>query len=376
MLINIQFLRVLAAMLVVFYHTSAHLRSTGAGPGMFFQINDAVGFAGVDIFFVISGFIMAHTSLAASGQASGWAFLRRRIARIYSGYWPFFLLAIPLFHWVNPILMQDMNLLKNLFLWPVYPLLVAVAWTLIFEMFFYLLFTVIISLTGQRRLVLLYGLFVAMVIWSVYSQFVRTAYAPGHLEYMSMAEYYMLSPYLLEFLGGAIAAYWLQKPARIVNVNAAFLLLALGIAMFLTGGWINLNYFGGSLEEGYSVFYRVLVFGTPAVVILMASTRLDQAGLRAPARCSLLAGGASYAIYLSHTLILLAVQKLGFNEFASGWGGAVTQVIYLLLTLAILAYSIAHYRWVERPLHGWFKRILRLGVLPRHVVLPGTQTRV
>jgi exopolysaccharide production protein ExoZ len=108
----------------------------------------------------------------------------------------------------------------------------------------------------------------------------------------------------------------------------------------------------------------------------MASTRLDQAGLRAPARFSLLAGGASYAIYLSHTLILLAVQTLGFNEFASGWAGAVTQVIYLLLTLAILAYSIAHYRWVERPLHGWFKRILRLGVLPQLVVLPGTQTRV
>lgn len=360
MLINIQFLRLVAAMLVVFYHTSAHLRSSGAEQGLFFQANDAMGFAGVDIFFVISGFIMAHTSLNASGMASGWAFLRRRIARIYSGYWPFFLLAIPLFHWLNPTLMQDMNLLKNLVLWPVYPLLVAVAWTLIFEMFFYLLFTLIISLTEQRRLLLLYSLFTAMVIWSVYSQFVRTAYAPGQLEYMSKAEYYMLSPYLLEFLGGAIAAYWLARPRQTARVKSAWLLLTLGAGLFLAGGWINLNYFGGSIEEGYTVFYRVLVFGVPSLMILFALTRLDHAGLRAPARFSLLAGGASYAIYLAHGLILISLQKLGFNEFAAGWGSVVTQVLYGLLTLAILAYSLAHYRWVERPLHGWFKRILRL----------------
>ncbi len=375
MLINIQFLRLVAAMLVVFYHTSSHLRSTGADHGIFFQINDAVGFAGVDIFFVISGFIMAHTSLNASGLASGWSFLRRRFARIYSGYWPFFFLAIPLFYWVNPVLMQDMDLLKNFFLWPVFPLLIAVSWTLIFEMFFYLLFTVVISLTEPRRLFVLYSLFVAMVIWSIYSQFVRTAYAPGHLEYMSKAEYYMVSPYLLEFLGGAIAAYWLSKPLQKARVPTAWFLLVLGSALFLAGGWINLNYFGGNIEEGYTVFYRVLVFGIPSVILLSALTRLDQAGLRAPARFSLLAGGASYAIYLSHTLILVALQKLGFNEFAAGWGGFVTPLIYLLLTLAVLAYSVAHYHWVERPLHRAFKRTLRVGRAPEPA-LPNAQNRV
>ena len=97
MLINIQFLRMVAAMLVVFYHTSAHVRSVGAEQGAFFAVNDAIGFAGVDIFFVISGFIMAHTSFSAAGWADGWSFLRRRLARIYSGYWPFFLLALALF---------------------------------------------------------------------------------------------------------------------------------------------------------------------------------------------------------------------------------------------------------------------------------------
>jgi len=356
MLINIQFLRLVAAMLVVFYHTSPHVRSSGGDQGAFFAINDAMGFAGVDIFFVISGFIMAHTSAQAAGVRDAWSFLRRRIARIYSGYWPFFLLAFPLFAWVNPVLVQELDLFKNIILWPVFPLLIAVSWTLIFEMFFYLMFTVLISASSARRHLVLYGLFAAMVAWSVYSQFVRHAYAPGQLEYMSKGEYYMFSPYLLEFLGGALIAGWMTRPGRVPGG----VWLGMGSVLFLAGGWINLQYFGGNIEEGYTVFYRVLVFGLSSMMILAGLVRLDQEGIRAPVKFSLLAGGASYAIYLSHTLILVALQKLGFNDFAGRQNAVVIQLVYLSLTLAILVYSILHYRFVEKPLHHWFKRLLRL----------------
>lgn len=356
MLINIQFLRMAAAMLVVFYHTSAHVSSTGAAQGSFFAVSEAIGFAGVDIFFVISGFIMAHTSFNAAGWRDSWAFLRRRVARIYSGYWPFLLLAWFLFCWVNPGLIQQLDLVENIILWPVFPLLIAVAWTLIFEMFFYLLFTVIIGITRDRRQLLLYILFGLMVVWAFHSQFVRNAYAPGQLEYMGKSEYYMFSPYLLEFLGGALVAGWMQRP----SFKRGTPWLAAGCALFLFGGWINNHFFSGGIEQGYHVFYRVLVFGLPALMILAGLVRLDQAGVRAPLRFSLLAGGASYAIYLSHTLILVALQKLGFNEFAGGLGGWKMQVLYLSLTLAILAYSVMHYRLIERPLHRRFKRWLRV----------------
>ncbi|HKX57501.1 MAG TPA: acyltransferase, partial [Xanthomonadales bacterium] len=338
--------------------TGSHVSSTGVDQGAFFAVSEAVGFAGVDIFFVISGFIMAHTSFAHNGLEGGWGFLRRRVARIYSGYWPFFLLAFPLFWWINPGLMQDLDLFRNIILWPVYPLLIAVAWTLIFEMFFYLLFTLIISLTRDKRQLLLYALFALMAVWALYSQFFRNAYAPGQLEYMSKAEYYMFSPYLLEFLGGALLAYWMKRSAP--GLMASGLLLVGGIVLFLGGGWINNHYFGGSIEQGYTVFYRVIVFGIPALLILAGVVRLDQNGLRAPVKFSLLTGGASYAIYLSHTLILLTAQKLGFNEFAAGLGGWKMQAIYISLTLAILAYSVMHYRVIERPLHRLFKRWLRV----------------
>jgi exopolysaccharide production protein ExoZ len=356
MLINIQFLRMVAAMLVVFYHTSSQVSSTGVDQGALFAISEAVGFAGVDIFFVISGFIMAHTSFAHGGLEGGWGFLRRRAARIYSGYWPFLLLAFPLFWWINPRLVQELDLFKNIILWPVFPLLIAVAWTLIFEMFFYLLFTLIISMTRDKRQLWLYALFALMVVWAVYSQFVRHAYALGQLEYMSKAEYYMFSPYLLEFLGGALLAYWMRRPAP--GLLASSLLLMAGSTLFLAGGWINNHYFGGSIEQGYTVFYRVIVFGIPSLLILAGVVRLDQNGLRAPVKFSLLTGGASYAIYLSHTLILVGMQKLGFNEFAASQGGWKMQALYLSLILAILAYSVMHYRFIERPLHRLFKRWL------------------
>jgi len=91
MLINIQFLRLVAAMLVVFYHTSSHLRSTGADQGIFFQINDAVGFAGVDIFFVISGFLI-YGGLLRRPQPY-LVFMLRRIRRLYPVFTVMLLMA-------------------------------------------------------------------------------------------------------------------------------------------------------------------------------------------------------------------------------------------------------------------------------------------
>ncbi|HET9032972.1 MAG TPA: acyltransferase [Dokdonella sp.] len=369
MLINIQLLRMLAAMMVVFYHTSVHVRASGVAQGGFFEVMEAVGFAGVDIFFVISGFIMAHTSFAASGPQDAWSFLRRRLARIYSGYWPFFLLALIIFSWVNPALLHKAKLLQSVILWPAYPLLIAVSWTLIFELFFYLLFTLIISISDRRRSLLLHGLFVLMLGYSLYSQFVLHTYAKGNLETITAAEYCMFSPYLMEFLGGAVLAGWLRgqagKPASRQVEYRNFFLLGSGCALFLFAGWINNHWFDGAIEQGYTVFYRVLVFGAPSLLILASLVRLEQNGRHAPKRFSLLTGAASYAIYLSHGLILAITQKLGFNEFAGSLGGWTMQALYITLVAAILGYSVLHFRMIEQPLHQIFKRGLRLQVRTR-----------
>ena len=356
MLINVQFLRVVAAMLVVFYHTSAHVRDSGMDQGMFFALSEAIGFAGVDIFFVISGFIMAHTTHAAAGLEAGWAFARRRIARIYCGYWPFFLLALALFAWSDPARIQSSSLMRSAILWPANELLIAVSWTLIFEMFFYVLYTLLVIFTSRRRNMALQLLLAFIIGWSLFSQFGRHAYDPGHLEYISLAEYYTVSPYLSEFLGGALVAGWLRHHQG----GHGLVWLMLGTVLFCGAGWINNHLFGGQLEQGYHVFFRVLAFGVPAVMLVTGLVRLEQAGVRTPMRLSLLAGGASYAIYLSHTLLLTASQHLGLNAFAGQLGASPARLLLALYTLLILLYSIAHYRLLERPLHRAFKQVLGL----------------
>lgn len=356
MLINIQFLRFAAAMLVVFYHSSSHLRSAIDDPGYFFALSEGIGFAGVDVFFVISGFIMAWTTRETSGFREAHLFFRRRFARIYSGYWPFFVLAMVIFAWANPEYFEQSNLWKSAILWPTYPLLIAVSWTLIFELFFYCCYTVLVTIPVRPRNVILIFLFVGVCIWSAYSHFIREAYAPGSLEYMSNAEYYMASPYLAEFLAGALLAVWLMRKPD----GAGWSWLIAGIALFLSGAWWNQQFFDGHIEQGYWVLYRVLVFGIPSAMILLGLVRLENSGVSAPLRFSLLAGGASYAIYLSHTLVLTVTQKLGFNQ----WAGMLTEtgarLVFIILAGLILAYSILHYRMVERPLHRVFRTIAGL----------------
>jgi len=356
MLINIQFLRFVAAMLVVVYHGSAHVRDSGVEQGAFFALSEAIGFAGVDVFFVISGFIMAFTTHSAAGLKDGWAFARRRVARIYSGYWPFFLFALVLYSWIRPEHVQSSDLLRSAVLWPANELLIAVSWTLIFEMFFYVLYTLLVVCASHRRKMLLRLMLIVIACWTAYSQFGRHAYDPGRLETISLAEYYMLSPYLAEFLGGAIIAGWLRQRSGAHGL----VWLVTGAVLFLTAGWINVRLFDGQIEQGYYVFWRVLAFGIPSLMLLIGLVRLEQAGHKAPIRFSLLAGGASYAIYLSHTLLLALSQHLGLNRLAGRLGDLPVQSIFALYAALILLYSIAHYRWLERPIHRWFKIILKI----------------
>jgi len=356
-LINIQFLRFAAAMLVVFYHSSAHLQSTGAAPGWFFAISEAVGFAGVDVFFVISGFIMAYTSAGEAGSSSGVAFVKRRLARIYSGYWPFYVLALALFTWMGSNHLANADLFRSAILWPSGRNLIPVSWTLIYEMYFYLLFGLLIVLTASKRQGLFKLMLIAVVAWSIYSHFIRRAYDPGQLETLSLAEAYMASPYMAEFLVGSLLAGWLaDRPS-----GGGWAWLGSGVALFLAGGWINQMLFAGQIEQGYYIFWRVLIFGMAASLLVVGLVRLEFSGTTAPVRFSVLAGGASYAIYLCHTLWLSFTQHLGLNRARAeqAYASWQVQLVFVGYAILILIYSLVHYRVIEQPLHRCFKRWLR-----------------
>ena len=354
MLVNIQFLRFAAAMLVVLYHSSSRIKSTGVEQGLFFDIFEAVGFAGVDIFFVISGFIMAYTTVDSRGFNSGLNFFKRRVARIYSGYWPFYFLAILLFAWTGSNYLADAPLWRSFILWPAPRPVIAVSWTLVYEMYFYILFTLLISFAGSKRKSILIIALLATVAWALHSHFVRHVYDPEFLDLMSYAEAYMTSPYLAEFFCGSLLAGWLSNK----QTGASWSWLIAGIVMFLAGGWINNGLFAGNIEQGYYVIWRVLIFGTASLFIVTGLVRLEYKNKTTALRFSLAAGGASYAIYLSHILWIYAARHFGLYKALGQYSSWLVQLITLGFAAFILFYCIAHYRIVERPLHNLFKKWL------------------
>jgi peptidoglycan/LPS O-acetylase OafA/YrhL len=382
MLINIQFLRFAAAFAVVLYHASKHLHATGADPGWLFTAGEAVGFAGVDVFFVISGFIMFYTTREVTGGAASADFLKRRLARIYSGYWPFFLAAAAVFGWARPEHFAASNLTTSFLLWPM-PLnrvLLDVSWTLSYELYFYLLFTGLVLLPLRRRTLIVVAGVAAVAGYNLLRHFLWQDFSPERLYLHSFANLFLASPYLTEFFAGALLGAVLRphdegQPNRHGNDAAARevasridrrarrgagWILTAGMFGFALGGAVNVFQFEGRIEQGYYMVPRVLAFGIPSVLILWGLVGLERAGYTAPRRFSLYTGGASYAIYLCHTIFLVATMKLGLNRALAGWPDLSVQGVFLLYAVLIVAFSVAWYRFAERPLHRAFKQALRV----------------
>ncbi len=359
MLYNIQFLRFVAAMLVVLYHTAARVPATDSLFQGVFSLGSSVGFAGVDIFFVISGFIMAHTTHKHAGTTNSLDFARRRLARIFSGYWPFFILALVIFVYLRPDHFAESSLLESFFLWP-QPLnrnLLEITWTLSYELYFYLLFSLLILFFSDRArrisILLITGI---LLVYNLYHHLIAHSFSPENFYHQPFWWKFLSSPFLLEFFAGALISFWVtRKPTGL-----AWSMLAVGTMLFLAGGWINESLYAGLIEQGFHVLPRVFVFGLPACLMVAGLVRIESLGIRAPARFSVVVGGSSYAIYLSHILILTLVWNTGFNELVSSWPAGSMLGAYIMLMLFIAGYSALHYSFLEKPLHRQFKRLLRV----------------
>jgi len=363
-LVNIQFLRFAAAMMVVLYHTAARVPPNHTVLGGLLETGQSLGFGGVDIFFVISGFIMAHTTSGHAGAIQSLDFARRRLARIFSGYWPFYFAALLIFYHYRPEHFAESHLLASFFLWPqsLNLVLLEISWTLSYELYFYLLFSILMLATAPgRRFGIVAGALFLLLAYNFYRHFISHAFSPEHIYFQPIWLLFLSSPFLLEFFAGSLIAWWLAKH----ETGPAWSWFTAGCMLFLAGGWINDHLYGGRIEQGFHTLPRVLVFGIPASMIVAGLVRLERAGWQTPEGFSLLTGGASYAIYLSHILILTLVWNSGLAGLVNGWPANLMVTAYLLVMLAILLFSVLHYRWLEQPLHRSFKRWLGVGAKVR-----------
>ncbi len=312
-LYGIQYLRALAALAVVAFHAAER-------SGYAF----AIGAAGVDVFFVISGFIM--WVIVERRPVSPGRFLRERIRRIAPTYWLatgvmvagalaglFPNLALTAGHVGASLFFVPMRSPSSGEIWPV----LVQGWTLNYEIFFYAVFAACLSLPQRARIAIVVTVFVLLVTLG----FVVESDNALFVTYTR--------PIILEFVAGmAIGRLWLAGHAS--PRPFALALIATALAGFAVIGILNLPFD----EWTCGPLAAALVYGTAL---------LEKQGgvpfLKFPA----LLGAASYSIYLWHTFAISVAAKAGA---AIGLG---PPVIFVTSVCAGLIAGLGAYALIERP---------------------------
>lgn len=339
---SVQALRAIAALLVVLFHLRIVEARYGDGAPL---LPGAMRFAdgGVDLFFVISGFIMATiTSGAFRGPAAAARFMGRRAWRILPPYW-FYTTLVVILMAVAPGVAnssyQDQGTLASYLLWPQEQLpLLTVGWTLIHEMYFYLVIAGLIA-SGRRWL-----LTPALLAWAA-------LVVLANMGTVAAAPWYALvtNVMTLEFIAGALLGlYWRRIPAAwgtsLLGSGALGFLVALPVLHLL------------GAEQGPVL--RTAVFGTASTLLVAGAVMLeDRRGFRVPAWLRAV-GDSSYSLYLSHVFVLSAAGRLWHMSGLTGAWWQHAGFVACAVALSILA-GLASYRWLERPLHRAGNDLLR-----------------
>lgn len=327
-LTNVQILRGLAAIWVVVYHALGQAESFGVANKVLAFVA-GFGYFGVDIFFVLSGFVIYYSVYSKNITAS--AFFRCRLERIVP---PYFILTAVLFvaMLVMPGLFRSMNASVDHFLRSVlylsftgydFPVL-YIGWTLEYEMLFYVLASVALAfgvLTFNRLPIIISALVVAGATFTMIG---------GSFSALR----FLTNPIILEFgFGFAIAAVFLAKKIDGFNIAALFIAV-LGVALV-------------------DPAHRAILAGLPSAALLYVCLVLNHLVtlpryVRAPLSAL---GDASYSIYLVQVFSLPVIDKLLRLTHVE-----VTANSFVLLATSFTILSgWAFFKLVEAPILGIFK---------------------
>jgi peptidoglycan/LPS O-acetylase OafA/YrhL len=290
------------------------------------------GWAGVELFFVISGFVICMTLERSNGLLD---FARRRFARL----WPAMLvcaaitLAAAQFgpdQWkvgplsvLSSLLFIDPTLFGSWFHQTGLGWVDGVYWTLWVEVRFYLMAALLFVLFKKRFLT---ALTVAML----------ASFAAGlrdfHYPHRGLAWLLLLPTFLPYFVFG-VGVYRLNLAKRITAETGAA--LALSIVIILLQGWLSFEYPAGG-PAGFAVV-NLLILGA-FLAFALGSPILKPFGWRPLAKL----GEASYSLYLIHSVVgIVLIEQL---SKIMPW-----PLVLVLVTTAMIALSLALFRWVEVP---------------------------
>ena len=342
----VQVLRALAAVMIVFGHSQSAVASLAAGGHVRFARSTLLPWGGsVDLFFVISGFIMVYASQRLFARPGGAReFLRRRLVRVAPLYWvctSAYLGIVLLAHARgDPRTFSLPAIFASYLFLPFrsfgahggeFPLL-DLGWTLNYEMFFYVLFALAIGLRRWKAVAAIVAALLALTAAGLVFQF------------GGAAPRFWTRPIVLDFGLGVLVAH-LRCSGMRWRSAVRWSLLALGVAVFVLD---PLKLFsqplGVTTPNGLA---RVLTSGLPAAAVLAAAVLGPDIVWR-PLAPVVVLGNASYSLYLVHPFVLIAVEKLAVRTDlvarSGGW-----PIVLAAVTLSVGA-AFAAFHLVEEPL--------------------------
>lgn len=317
-------MRFVAALMVVTTHSAFYAAERLNAP----QLQWPQGVRGVDLFFVISGFVMYVSGARLAEQPRGWSlFIERRLIRIVPLYWLVTTIKLAALLSTSKLVLHakfdPVAIVSSYLFLPSYNVdgrlepLLGVGWTLNFEMVFYAIFA--IAIAARRHLAFNV---VAVLVLLALASLGRPSEGPAILFY--------LNPIVLEFGFGIVIAVLLEKAGRPTPPVAA--------ALFIVGMGLLLS----PVVDGLP---KVVGCGMPAALAIYAVCSVeDRLGPRVP-RVLVFLGASSYSLYLVHPLIAPIVptvlNMLGIHAALLSIVGSIA--------LALLVSSIV-FVLVERPL--------------------------
>ncbi|TRO12174.1 acyltransferase [Ectopseudomonas mendocina] len=293
----------------------------------------------IDWFFVVSGFIMVMVSRGRFQVPKEIAkFAYARVARIYPPYWVYFFITLAVFlimpQWINSA-HGEPNLWKSFFLVPDKNLpLVMVAWSLVFEMWFYLVFTSLM-LFRERYLPWILASWAGLIICANLA-FDTSSFGP--------VLRLILHPYAIEFvMGSLIALFYFSPLSERVSTRVAIGMLLFVPLIGVPVGY-NLGLFRG---EG---LVRVFSLGTLFGLLTIGATLLERRDKLSVPNFMVAIGDSSYTTYLSHLLVIGVIGKLWvLFELASP--SLMGNIAFLVIMFsAVMIYGLVGFRLIEEPL--------------------------
>jgi len=293
------------------------------------------GRAGVDFFFVLSGFVIFWVHAGEIGQPPRLTrYVLRRTARIYPTYWLATLVLSLLMLQASParLLSEPDWVIRSIFLIPQdRPPIMELGWTLQHEMLFYTLFAVLIAhrLTGGL-LFAAWLLAIGVTCWT----------SPDGVGPMHLA-----SPFDLLFFMGLAAGHI----ARHASIMRPMLVTSVGVVLYLLTGWAEVR----GIVSATDLAGR-LTYGVASVTMIVGLVGMERRGQLQLGGWADRFGGMSYALYLFHIIVLLTLQSflitVGATAVLPGWF-----IVYGSLAI-ILGVAAAIHVGFEIPTIAWINR--------------------